>query len=215
MVGVVVDAEQVAHRVAVFDAVQAPHRHAARIGIRRIDGEHLVLDPALECRLLRAREPRLALRGHETGARVQEHPDPQLGFQDLWLGFQPVEGHLALVVAITVALVAVLLEDGNDGGVEGLDRGLRMERSGNNQGECHYQRKITPDACTRHQLGPHEIQLEKAAHCPVFAVRGHGVFSLSYIRQVATPSPETPQIVYRCCPRHTSCRTDICHAGPW
>ena len=51
MVGVVVDAEQVLHRVAVFDAVEASHRYAARIGMHGIDAEHIALDPALERRL--------------------------------------------------------------------------------------------------------------------------------------------------------------------
>ena len=38
---------------------------------------------------------------------------------------QPVEGHLALVVAVAVTLVAMLLEDGRDDGVVFGDRGIR------------------------------------------------------------------------------------------
>jgi hypothetical protein len=40
---------------------------------------------------------------------------PQVRLQDLFVGFEAVEGDLALVVAVAVALVAVFLEDGQHG----------------------------------------------------------------------------------------------------
>ncbi len=82
MVGVVVDTEQVVHRVAVFHAIEAAHRHAARIGIARVDAEHAVLDPALELGLFGGGEAGLLFRRHEAGARVVEHAqatDPAAG----------------------------------------------------------------------------------------------------------------------------------------
>ena len=48
MVGVVVDVEQVLHRVAVFDAIQPAHGHAAWIRMRGVEVEHIALDPAFE-----------------------------------------------------------------------------------------------------------------------------------------------------------------------
>ena len=72
--------------------------------------EDAVLDPALELLLLGGGEARLLLRGHEAGARVHQHAQPQIGLvEDLRVGFELVEGDLALVVAVAVALVAMRL----------------------------------------------------------------------------------------------------------
>src|SRR6185436_10048191 len=105
----------VVDRVAVFDTIEAPQGHTAGIRVVRIDTEHVVLDPALERLLLRDWHARLALGRHEPGACVQQHPEPEILVQDLRIGFETVEGDLALVVAIAVALVAVLFENGDDG----------------------------------------------------------------------------------------------------
>ena len=138
MIGVVVDAEQVVHRVAVLHAVQPPHRHAARIRIARIDVEHAVLDPAFELRLLRGGEPGLAFGGHQARAGVVQHAQPQVRLQDLLVGLQRIERDLALVIPVAMALIAVLLEDGRDHGtVFGDCRiGGRAAGAGRQQSEC-------------------------------------------------------------------------------
>jgi hypothetical protein len=90
------------------------HRHAAGIRIRRVDREDLVLDPVLELALLGGREVRIVLGGHQAGAHVDQHLEPQRLVEDLLRRLEAVEGDLALVVTVAMAFVAMLFEHRSD-----------------------------------------------------------------------------------------------------
>ena len=106
-VGVVVDAHQVADRVAVLDPVEPADGDAARVGILRVDPEGRVLDPVLQRPPLLGRRPRLAGRGHEPGPHVLEHRQPELGIvQPLRLRLEAVERHAPLLDPVAVAGIA-------------------------------------------------------------------------------------------------------------
>jgi hypothetical protein len=112
--GLEIDADEVLDRVAVLDAVQAAHGHAAGVRVRRVDREYLVFDPVLEVLLLGGRKVRVVFGGHQPRAHVDQHLEPQRLVEDLLRRLEAVEGDLALVVAVAVAFVTMLFEHRSD-----------------------------------------------------------------------------------------------------
>ena len=111
-VGVVVDADQVADRVAVFDPVEPADGDAAGVGVRRVDPEGPVLDPVLQEPPLLGGRLRLVGRGHDAGPDVLQDAQPEVAVvQPGLVGLQAVEVHPALLDPVAVTAEAVLLQD--------------------------------------------------------------------------------------------------------
>ncbi len=132
-----IDADQIADRIVVFGAVEPVDGDGARIRVVRVEMEKFVLDPAADGVALGLRRLQIGvIRRHLLGVDPLHHRFPDLGVvvhrPDVLIA---VERHVALVLAVAVALVAVLLEERPDVGLEGGRRtGQRGARAGGADG---------------------------------------------------------------------------------
>ncbi len=117
-----VDPHQVADRVVVLDAIEPADRHPARVRIRGIDVEDIVLDPVGQGLDFPGGRLRLAGRGHDPRADVLEHRPPQLATLHQGL-VRPalIEGDLTLLHPVGVTSIAVVDQDRLDGLLEPRD----------------------------------------------------------------------------------------------
>ena len=110
--GVVLDAQQVADRVAIFDPVEPADRDAAGVGVDRVDPEGAELDPMLQDEPLLGGRPGLVSRRHDAGSHVPQDAQPEVAIaQASRVGLQVAEIHPALLDPVGVAAEAVRLED--------------------------------------------------------------------------------------------------------
>ena len=72
-------------------------------------------------------------------------------------------------------------------------RTSRQQRSGNDQGERHHQREHYASRVYSTPAWASRLQLENAAHCPVFAVRGHGHFRCPTYARRPPPRQKRPK----------------------
>ena len=113
--GVVVDPDQVADRVAVFNPIEAPDGHPARVGIPGVDPERLVLDPIFQGTPLLGGWPRLAGRRHDAGAHVFEHGQPEIVIAQVGIaGPELVQNDSAFLQSIAVAAIAMVFKNRPD-----------------------------------------------------------------------------------------------------
>ena len=112
---IVVDADQVANRIAILVPIKPADRHPARIEFLGVDSKSCVLDPVFQYPLFLAAGPRLAGWRHDATSDVLEHPRPELSItQPCRVGLHAVKSHPSFFHPIRVARAAVLFKDGLD-----------------------------------------------------------------------------------------------------
>ena len=142
---VVIDARQIADRIAILDTVEPAERHPAGIGIGRVDVEGIELDPIEKLAPLLFIGPLLALGRHHAGTHVLQHGRPELDVADQRLvGLELVQRAVALAGPVAVAAVAIRLEDRLDVLRETAPRRCFLRRSTRNWGWSMQSSKPAP-----------------------------------------------------------------------
>ena len=105
-----VKAGQVADGIAILDAIDSANSDTAGIRILGINTKGIGFDPLLQLLLLLARRTRLFGWRHETRASVLQNFEPEVVIEQGVVGLKFVKGDVALFLAITVAIIAILRE---------------------------------------------------------------------------------------------------------
>ena len=101
---------EIADRIAILRTVEAPHRHATRIGHRRIEFEDLTLYPRGQLLRLRWGQVRLIGRRHDLGPDVVQRPQPEFVILQLRRRGELIERHAALGHPGPMAVIAILVQ---------------------------------------------------------------------------------------------------------
>ena len=112
------DPGQISNGVSVFDAVEPPDRHPARVGVGGIERKGLHLDPGHQLLHLVGGHPGLVGRRHDARAHILHDPPPEGVIPDLVIGSEIIQVDVALGRPAPVAIVAILVQDGLDLPVE-------------------------------------------------------------------------------------------------
>ena len=132
--GLELHADEVADAVVVFGAVEAADGDAARVGIGAVGVEDFALDPGGEEVAFGLRGLGFVRRRHLAAAEVRHHFFPRLAILADGGGvLENLEGQVALLFRVAVAVVAIAREDGFDlrlegGRAAGAFGGLRLAR---------------------------------------------------------------------------------------
>ena len=162
--GVVVDAHQVADRVAVFGPIEPTERDVAGVGIGRVDAERVGLDPVnnlfsfFGCWLL------LVDRRHHVGADVFEHGPPELGIGEHRLvGSEFVERAAAFARPVAVAAIAMRFQDRLDCFTEAVGSSGRLgPECGRPNGPAQQRRHREKSKGTHHRSCRPRIVIRRA-----------------------------------------------------
>ena len=184
--GVKIDSQQIKNRVAVFDPVQPPNGDTARIGVFGIDAKRVILDPVFQPLLLFGGRPRFFGGRHDAGPGVFQGVQPKIMAQKRITRFQFVKGHAPFAFSITMAIIAVLGENGLDVLAEMRDRRRVRPRRAKTQG---HQRQQAGQACfamerARGRPGVHPGQMIGP---PILKSTGLHLFFFHFVTTPKTP----------------------------
>ena len=196
-----VHAEQVADGVVILHAVEAADGDAAGIGILRVGGEDRAFDPLGEAFLFLRRGLGFFLRRHQAGAEIFQRVQPQLAVgKDFLVGLKFIEGHIALVRAVGMAVETIFFQKGAHVLVELQSAGHFRAGQGGGEGDGSQPAPGVPDFVQVDQQFHNAIAISGATIPAPRNVRGTRCKSRAMTSDFApAPRPAQP-------PKKTLCR---------